>query len=205
MDSFPFANIDNLVKNQLPDPALANSGWNAYTPIGNNIVSNQYWISEMILLFADRIHNVNRSIYSVRKRDSSQSSELKYTVIIPEFLKSSVKKDKISIRFGASCLNSKSMGIISTTNAASIKLVTFNSTTTQPLKSENKLMSTLINLNKFRNGFKNVFRLKFNIKTNEINFFLQSNQHPRLNIYFSKINLYFEHRQMKQFPEILTT
>ena len=203
MDSFPFANIDNLIKNQLPDPSLANSGWSAYTPIGNSIVSNQYWIFEMIPLFADLIGNANAFINSVKKPNNNSSSELKYTVAIPEFLKSSVKKDKISIRFGATCLSAGLWITSHSSNPASIKLNILNNPKTFPLKSENRLST--IRLGNFQNGYKNVCMNNLPTNTNEINFFLQSKQLPREIINFSLVNLHFEHRQMKQYPEILKT
>lgn len=199
MDSFPFGYLKDLIKNQLPNPSLNNSGWTTHTPIGNTSISTQSWDKSDLLMFRN---------FGITPPIGITSSELKYKLIIPDFLKSSVKKNKVSIRFGSNCLTSGIIGHPS--HEGKIKL-NFNNTSEEfLLKSTN---GTLMSKPK-----KNVFGATLSPDSNELIFFLQaiktststptnnSNFLPKsTKLYFTNINLHFEHRQMKQYPEIKIT
>ena len=212
MDSFPFAAINEFIKNQLPDPSSANSGWSTHSPIGNSSISNQPWIFQMIPLLSNLVNNLTININSVSPPDVNQSSELKYKLVIPDFLKSSIKKNKVSVRFGSSCLLTGILGFV--LFEGKIKLNINNNTSENSLKAIDNISAPI---NK-RNGFENIFINKLNPNTHEIDFFIQaikkstatSNRNPNIllkkkNLLFSQVNLYFEHRQMCQFPKIKTT
>ena len=233
LDAFPFASIDDMVKNHLKSPILNRADWTTHNDIGNPAVSSQSWQVDNYITPAARTLPGTPSIVNTTEWSAyispffDKSSEIKTTVLVPSYLQASLRKGKLSLRFGATLNKSQSpqkfydgkikISSNSFSEEFSLKFTPRSRASTARAaaigRPEIVLSDSLRTLINRMGGTYNLFRTALPSNATVFNFHLQGLKDPTHNsthsghkhLQFSNVYLYFEHRQMMQYPEIKTT
>lgn len=220
LDTFPFSNIDDLIKDRTPFPnsSAFSNVWKAFRINGTSFVINpNFWFRCLI----KTNHPYDRSFTPPQ---NEQLSEIRSNIVVPGYLNSSLVKGKLSLKIKFNFFINKDTGVADTGHLrlerpnlppSIILLSNLNSFT------PNSAAGPIINPQGIINPIYQSNKLSYSLDNQSINVCIQiknnggrkngrnPNDPPNLasnpgpnGIFIRYLESYFIHRQMKGYPNI---